>query len=480
MAEMKLTLLPLVLLFGSLAASAGGFAGLDDRVPFDVCQTTAKAALRTVRTTPFTRERQGEHDVIDLDRATARQTFLGLGISFTDASCWLLSQMPAAERRALLEELLTEKGLGLSIGRLNEGSSDYATALYSYDDTDGDVAMRRFSVRRDEAYVIPVLKEALSVRPDLFFFSSTWSPPGWMKTSGRMCGGALRDDCLEALANYHVAYLKAYRDRGIVIRAMTNQNEPGTDQSGGCPATFVSAEQEATLVGRLLPPRLKAAGLDVALWLWDHNYTTQDVTRVLATLADPDVAKVTRAVAFHPYAGRPEEMRRVLAAHPDATLHLTEHGPVVNGGWNRTETYWLDEMIDCLANGCSSYSGWNLCLDADGQPCTGHFPCGGLVEVTPGVPGWRKSAQYAAFRQLGPYVKRGARVLETPPAAFPAVKYVAFRNPDGSLVLVLSHANEGLNRRVVQIKCRGEYLQLALPLDTWSLTTLVVPVQSDP
>ncbi len=471
---MNKTLLSIATVSAAFSLQAGGFAGIGEKVTFKTYQTCGTGAIKEVKTTPFTRHQYGQHPVIDLDAFKPSHKYLGLGISFTDASCWLISQLPAEKRAELLKEIFTAKGLGLSVGRLNVGSSDYATELYNYNDNEGDVEMKKFSVARDEAYLIPLLKETMSVCPDMYFFASPWSAPGWMKTSGRMCGGQLKDECFEALANYLVAYVKAYRQRGVKVRALTLQNEPRTEQDWGCPAMRVTGEQEAAVVGRFLGPKLKAAGLDTKVWLWDHNCKDDDIERVLRVMGDPKVAEVTKSVAVHPYEGWAGNLKKIRDAHPKAAIHMTEDGPVVWQDNPGDPNRWLDEICDWLGNGCSSFSGWNLALDPDGQPCTGHFSCGGLVEIDLEKASWRRSAQYYAFRHVGPFAKRGADIMERQDANFHKCMYMVFRNPDGSFVIPISHRNEGHDRRTVQIKYKGLYLAISLPVCTDSMTTVVI------
>ena len=135
-----------------------------------------------------------------LEQGTEVTDFLGFGAAITPASCYELSQLPPAERAALLQKLYGKEGLGLSVARLCIGSSDYAPALYSYDDEAFDVELTHFSVARDEEFIIPILREILAINPELYLFASPWSPPYWMKTGGSMCGGYMRDEFLDCYA----------------------------------------------------------------------------------------------------------------------------------------------------------------------------------------------------------------------------------------------------------------------------------------
>lgn len=134
---------------------------------FRVYQTTQSHALKQVHSTPFTIHGYSQLTSIDLDASPVSHNYLGCGISLTDASCYLLSQMPPSLRDSVLRDIFTPAGLNLSMVRLNCGASDYATELYNYDDTPDDVAMKHFCIDRDKYYMIPLIKEVLSVQPSL-------------------------------------------------------------------------------------------------------------------------------------------------------------------------------------------------------------------------------------------------------------------------------------------------------------------------
>ena len=89
-------------------------------------------------------------------------------------------------------------GIGLSLLRTPMGATDFnASGNYSYDDMPAgqtDPTLAGFSIEHDEAYIIPALKEALSLNPSMKIMANPWSPPGWMKTSDSMIGGTLKDE----------------------------------------------------------------------------------------------------------------------------------------------------------------------------------------------------------------------------------------------------------------------------------------------
>ena len=174
--------------------------------------------------------------------------FLGFGVAITPSSCYELSLMAPAERTALLKRIYGKDGIGLSVGRLCVGSSDYSPEIYSYDDVPFDTELSHFSVQRDEAYIIPIIQEILQINPDLYLFASPWSPPYWMKTGGSMCGGYMREEFVDCYANYMVKFIRAYAEYGIRISAITPQNEPNTQQNGQMPACIWHPEIEAKFI----------------------------------------------------------------------------------------------------------------------------------------------------------------------------------------------------------------------------------------
>ena len=460
-----------VLLAGTYLPGEGNF-------DVSVWQTTGERPFREILTSPFTPHAYTNRAPIDVDAAEVRGRFSWLGVSMTDASCYLLSRLQPEKRRALLEAVFSsEKGAGLGGVRLNIGSSDYATGIYNYNENAGDVEMKKFSVARDDHWVFPMVKEALAVRPDLFFFAAPWSPPGWMKTTGNFIDGHFKDGCERAYANYLAAYVKACRDRGIPVKAVTAQNESNLSTRGTYPSCVFSPEQEAA-VAKLFAARLKEEGLATVPWLWDHNYDGA-TERVPLQLGEFGLKDVVQGVAWHSYWSEPQRMWPLKEAYPEISFYHTEMGPAKHDP-RRNEQWWAGKLRRAFENGCQSFTGWNLCLDADGQPLVGPHLCMGLVTVDPETGDFTPSAQYNVFRHVGPFVKPGAEVLRAD-GDRDGMETLLFRNPDGAYVLVAAcNAGRGIKREShneprpkLYVKCNGEYKHLPLPFGTWSVTTMV-------
>ena len=242
---------------------------------------------------------------------------LGFGGAFTDAACYTINLLPADKQTSLLKEMFGrgENQLDLNVCRTCIGSSDYSSKAYSFDDGDADPEMKRFSIDHDKQYILPVLRQARAINPDLFLFSSPWSPPGWMKLNNSMLGGTMRRRYMSSYADYFVKFLKGYEAEGVPVQAVTVQNEVDTDQDGAMPACSWPQEYEADFVRQNLGPAIVKSGLKTKIWLIDHNYNLWG--RALGELETEDVRKYASGIAWHGYVGDVSKVSDVHKAFPD-------------------------------------------------------------------------------------------------------------------------------------------------------------------
>ncbi len=392
------------------------------------------------------------------------QPILGFGAAFTDAACYMFNQLTPAAREQLFHELFHPSEMRLSVCRTCIGSSDYSTKAYTYDEGDPDPELKRFSIEHDRQYILPMLREARKANPDLFLFSSPWSPPGWMKSGGSMLGGSMRRRYIPEYAEYFVKFLQSYADESVTIQAVTPQNEVDTDQDARMPACIWPQEYEIEFV-QTLGPLLEKNGLSTKIWILDHNYNLWG--RAVAELDDPILRKYCNAIAWHGYVGKPEMMSPEHQAHPDAEMYWTEGGPDYTSPDYLTDwAKWGQTFTEVLRNWCRSITGWNLALDEQGRPNIGPFPCGGVVTIHSQTHEITRSGQYWAFAHFSRTIERGARRFDSQ-STLAGVDHVAFENPGGSKVLVLTNAGEA--RKAV---VRSGNLESEVALEKDSLTTL--------
>ena len=148
-------------------------------------------------------------------------------------------------------------GANFVYGRLPVGASDYAMSWYTLAETANDYAMANFSIARDREKLIPYIKAALQVRPDIHLWASPWILPPWMKDSG----GNMKSDAQTqgAYALYLAKFVEEYGKEGLKIEAIHPQNEPGYAQvkwTRRCSSTSSRPTWGRRLPSETSPPRL--------------------------------------------------------------------------------------------------------------------------------------------------------------------------------------------------------------------------------
>ena len=440
-------------------------------------QTNGTFFLRSSRILPSD-VMAGGVEVIEVAEEPAVKEFRGLGVALTGSSCYNLNLMSEAERSAFLKSIYSESGLNLSVARLTVGSSDYSAELYSYDDTDGDTELSQFSVGADDRYIVPMIQEVLKAHPDLFVYASPWSPPGWMKTGGSMCGGYMREAFIDCYAEYILRYLSEYEKRGIRVSALTTQNETETDQSGKMPACIWHPEIEAKYVVAL-KKKLEERGMDARVWMHDHNFVSW--RKILWQLDHcPGLSEKCDGVAFHYYDGKPEDIGKVREEYPSLEYHFTEGGPNLYNNYATDWCKWGIVVSRALKQGCATFTGWNLILDETGGPNIGPFFCGGLVTRAVADGALSYSGQYHAFAHFSKYIKKGAEIYDADtwksgtrlaayPKTQPKAEVLAASNADGTFVLVIT--NPGTDKCQLQYQRDGKWWYIEALPD--SVTTVV-------
>ena len=412
------------------------------------------------------------------DRAT--ESFKGFGVAITGSSCYNLSLMKPDERKDFLNKIYSDDGIGLSVGRISIGSSDYSAEIYSYDDVPFDTDLKHFSIERDKAYIIPIIKEILKIKPDLFLFASPWSPPGWMKTGGNMCGGYMREEYVECYAEYIIKFIKMYEKNGIRISALTPQNEVNTQQDGLMPACIWHPEIESKFI-KILRKKLDEENLDVKIWLYDHIFS--DTARVLWQLENcEDLKDTCDAIAFHYYSGTIEETLKIKREYPEKELHFTEAGPRLYDNYDTDWCKWGIMISKAIKCGYSSFTGWNLMLNEMGGPNVGPFSCGGLVtrDVVSGELSY--SGQYKAFAHISKYIHLNSKLFpinvgeeyDLPMNNYPkenrGIEGFLIDNSDGKYILVTINPNN--EKRQIQFEIDGQLWYAELTPE--SISTIVI------
>ncbi|MEV6931705.1 discoidin domain-containing protein [Dactylosporangium sp. NPDC051485] len=493
---MQRTLLPLVAggvmvalgLAGAPAAQAGRGTEPSARV---WVTTIDRAELMHERAAvPFGTAASGQV-TITVDPSRTYQSMDGFGASITDSSASVLYRLPAEQRAAAMKALFDPaSGAGVSFLRQPIGASDFTAAPehYTYDDMppgQTDFTLAHFSVEHDRAQVLPLLREAKRLNPQLKIMATPWSPPAWMKTGDSLASGELKDDpeVYAAYAAYLTRFVLAYTAAGAPIDYITVQNEPQNRDAGGGPVMGLDTTQAAKVIEilgpllRFLSPRTKILG-------YDHNWQTHpnDVantppgqdpeTNYPYKLLSGPASKWVAGTAYHCYYGDPGAQTALHDAFPDKGIWFTECSGS-HGAGDTPAQYFTDTLkwhartitVGVTRNWAKSAVTWNLALDPTGGPHLGGCgTCTGLITVRDDGT-WTTDAEYYTIGHLAKFVKPGAvRIASTSfgnPAWNGEVTDVAFRNPDGSTVLVAHNENDA--PRTFTVAVGGHAFDYTLP-----------------
>ncbi len=393
------------------------------------------------------------------------QEMVGFGASITDASAWLIqTKLPADRRSDLLQELFNpESGLGLSFTRLTIGASDFSRHHYSLDDMPAGLknfALTRFSIEPNRFDVIPTVKEALSINPNLHVMASPWSAPGWMKTSDSLIKGSLLPEAYETFSEYLLRFVAAYTDEGIPIFALTLQNEPHFEP-GDYPGMRLEAPARAKIIGDYLGPKLVARGFDTKILDWDHNW--DEPNSPMEVLNSATARPYLSGVAWHCYAGNVTAQAVVHQADPELDAYMTECS---GGEWaplNNDALLWVTRnlIIGSTRNWASGVLLWNLALDENHGPHLGGCTnCRGVVTINSVSGTITRNAEYYALAHASRFVHSGAKRIES--STLESLDTVAFFNPaDESIVLIA--ANPGGNSQNFQVINKDKAFRYSLP-----------------
>ncbi len=418
----------------------------------------------------FTSGGSSSAPVVTVDASTQYQQMDGFGGSLTDSSAWLIwNKLSASQQTTLMQQLFGASGgggIGISFLRQPMGATDFsASGNYSYDDMPAgqtDPNLTNFSIAHDTAYIIPLVKQALSINPNIKVVALPWSPPAWMKTTGTMNGGNMNTAYLPSLGQYFVDFVQAYQQQGIPIYALSVQNEP-LYSTTGYPSEYLAASDESTFIASNLGPALSTAGLgNVKIFAYEHNW---DNTAYPESVLGSSAGQYVAGSSFHCYAGDPSAQSTVETAFPAYAIWFTECSGITSTTF-ANDLVWNAQalLIGATRNWARSVSLWNLALDQNSGPKNGTCSnCRGVVTIDDSVSPANVTfnVEYYILGHLGRFVVPGAYRINSNTFGAGSIEDVAFQNPDGSIVLLV--LNSSNNAGTFTVNFKGQSFNYTLP-----------------
>jgi glucosylceramidase len=415
---------------------------------------------------------------VTISAANSYQTWEGFGGAFNELG-WSYLTTKALQDQAI-QLLFGNDGCRFAWGRIPMGASDYAMDRYTLNENSGDTEMTKFSIERDKQKLIPYVKAAQAVKPDVRFWASPWTPPTWMKSSpyqtpgnpvNAFDGGTMKSDeaTLKAHALYFVKFIKAYAEQGIKIEYVAPQNEPNYSQN--YPSSIWSPSTFTTFIGKYLGPALASANptAQIMLGTMSNNGANADVAVANAVLADATAKSFAKIMGVQWGMSDANQISNLQSKGPGIPIWLSEHKCGGNPGANvaaapNDSNYAKDSwgyIRDAIKRGLTAYNTWNMVLDKGGKGIdnTRVWAQNALLVVDAGQ--LVQTPAYYVFRHVSQYVAPQAKRIDATGG-----DAVAFKNPDGSLVAIMYNGGAANNNYVVSIG--GKNLQFAMPASGWA------------
>ena len=387
---------------------------LDNSTTIYLTSKESKARIKKIPESELLHDSNAESRSIKVDKNLTRQSILGFGGAFTEASASIYDQLETDKKNEIIQAYFGDSGNQYNMGRTHINSCDFSLGNYALCEKE-DRKLTDFSIERDKKMLIPFIKEALNkASSPILLMASPWSPPPWMKTNDQMNhGGKLKQEFQDTWAEYYCKYIEFYERDGIPIWGISVQNEPEAVQTWD--SCIYTGEEERDFIKNFLGPALKRNKyLDKKLVIWDHNRDVM-VERSRAVLSDPDAAKYVWGTGFHWYNGDHfDEVQKVHDEFPDKELIFTEgcqEGGPHNGSWDLGERY-ATSIINDLNRYTVAWIDWNLLLDERGGPNHVGNYCSAPIIVNTKTQELLYQSSYFYLGHFSRFFSRGDKIIE--------------------------------------------------------------------
>jgi glucosylceramidase len=408
--------------------------------------------------------------VIQINPQQTYQTIEGFGFTLTGGSATLINRLPAAKRKQLLQELFGryKDGMAISSLRISMGASDLSSRVFTYDDIPAnttDFGLAKFSLSEDTIDLIPLLRQIISINPSVKITASPWTPPLWMKDNKSSIGGKLLPSCYGVYADYFVKYIRAMKEQGITIDAVTIQNEPQNPHNN--PSLLMDAEEQKIFVKNHLGPAFRKSALETRIIIWDHNADMPEYP--LHVLADSEAAQFVDGTAFHLYAGNIGALSKVHDAHPSKNIYFTEQWTGKNGTFDGDLQWHIrNVVIGSMRNWSKNALEWNLANDTAYGPHTpgGCSECKGALTISANRV--ERNVSYYVIAHASRFVPQGS--IRIASQEVEGLSNVAFLTPSGKIAVIV------LNEKDRVITCSLQFGKRAAikSLPAKSVTTIMI------
>ncbi len=394
------------------------------------------------------------------------QLWEGFGGGISEQGWDGLALLKAGDRLRALQALY-DHGVGCCFhyARIPVGASGMARDSYSHNATPHDLAMKTFSIARDQEGLIPFLRVPVGRIRKFKTVACPWSPPEWMKNQdGSGCGWIKWEpEVLEAYALYLARFVQNYRREGIAIDHLIIQNEPASEsRKPGCRWT---GSQLRDFIRNYCGPMMIRQRISARLWLGALD-SPEYADYALMALSDPLALQFIAGVACQH--GGCETLLRIRRAFPDIRMMQSDCG-MGNGlnTWGQAHSTFAG-ILAAISAGVDVCLYDNMVFPANGVTLAGRH-LNSLITVNTVDRTYSLMPDYYVMRHFSCFVDRYAVRLGL--AGEWADRAVVFYNEDDeSRVLIVHNPAMEFNRVVLEDGDR----RLVLTLSPQSFNTVVL------
>ena len=372
--------------------------------------------------------------------------------------------MYPAQKQKILETYFSPEQMNYGVVRIHMDSCDFSTEMYEAMSDEKDTELKSFDFSRTEKYIIPMLRDAeKAAGRRLKIMLSPWSPPEFMKTNGsRKHGGSLKPEYYGLWAEYICKYILEFQERGFEVERISLQNEPKAVQTWD--SCVYTAQEEKKFLKESMYPALKRHGLDnIEVFIWDHN--KERIFERVREICDDSTKGMVTGAACHWYSGDHfESLSLVRQKYPELKLIVSESciefSKFDSDDSEMNAMRLSHEIIGDLNNGVSAFYDWNVVLDEKGGPNhVGNYCLAPFLYDTKEHLLMPQLIQ-KHFYHFSHYIHEGARRIGFSRYT-DALDVTAFKNPDGSIILVLLSRSE--KSMPVNIRINGQIARTEVP-----------------
>ena len=396
------------------------------------------------------------------------QTLEGIGGAFNEIGGEALLSLPLKEQNELINNLFSPDKANFTFCRTAIGASDFGIDAYSYSMTPNDFEMNHFSIDRDKKYVLPYIKSAIAVNPNFTLFASPWSPPAWMKESGKMVGLQKEGNRMKsgakiqkAYANYFVKYVQEYAKEGVNVDRICIQNE--NDANTKYPSCIFPAKEMVDFANNYMAPAFKKNSIKTKIYA--GTFRAADQMDLMDFVQCENTEGIDGIGVQYTESKIINDARTLI---PNMKIIHTE-GHCYNGKNSAEEAkHRLNEVASYINSGSTNFTYWNMILN-ETTKSGWDWPQNSLINIDRKEKTIQYNPDYNAMYIISKFIQPGdVRIASVNRSNSHPI--ITVKSPDGKIKVLVQNTNE--NDGVFELAIENKSIKVNVPAN--AITAIVL------